>query len=174
MDRTADVFIVSRESWQTESILHVLSLRLAEMRQNPAPSQGQDEEAVILDKGVCFRVEKTLYQEYLQEPETRTRSPAVWQRAECLANGRRAEGQRSSAKELYERSMRSYWKTTVFNRYGGEIWLFTLIATGRVHLVSVQIVNDIFAERIREEAKREPVSDPLPRSDARAKTQGQV
>ena len=25
--------------------------------------------------------------------------------------------------------MKSYWKTTVFNRYGGEMWLYTLIAT---------------------------------------------
>ena len=25
--------------------------------------------------------------------------------------------------------MKSYWKTSVFNRYGGEMWLYTLIAT---------------------------------------------
>ena len=42
----------------------------------------------------------------------------------------------------------------MFNRYGGEIWLLTLIGTGRVHAVSVKTVNDIFAERIREDAKR--------------------
>ena len=177
MDRTADVFIVSRTSWQTASILHVLSLRQAEVRRRPAPSQGQDEEAVILDKGACFRVDKSLYREYLQEPETRTLTTEVWQRALRLANERRAKGQRSSQKELYERSMRSYWKTTVFNRYGGEIWLSTLIATGRVHHVSVQIVNDIFAERIREKAEREPISDPTqaqPQSKAPASSQGQV
>ena len=81
MDRAGDVFIVSRTSWQTASILHVLSLRQAEVRQRPAPSQGQDEEAVILDKGACFRVEKILYKEYLQEPETQERIPEVWQRA---------------------------------------------------------------------------------------------
>ena len=94
-----------------------------------------------------------------------------------MADERRAEGQRSSARELYQRSMRSHWKTTVFNRYGGEIWLLTLIGTGRVHAVSVQIVNEIFAERIREEAEREPVSDPRraqPQSKARASSQGQV
>ena len=159
VDRKADVFIVSRTSWQTASILHVLSLRQAEVRQRPAPSQGQDEEAVILDKGARSRVEKILYQEYLQEPETQTLSPEVWQRAVRLAAERRAKGERASAKDLYERSMRSYWKTTVFNRYGGEIWLLTLIATGRVHPVSVQIVNDVFAERIREDAEREPTSE---------------
>ena len=118
-----------------------------------------------------------LYKEYLKEPENRTLISEAWQRAVRLANERRAAGQRSSHKGLYERSMRSYWKTTVFNRYGGEIWLFTLIATGRVHPVSVQIVNDVFAERIREDAEREPTSDPRqaqPRSDARASSQGQV
>ena len=59
----------------------------------------------------------------------------------------------------------------VFSRYGGEVWLLTLIGTGRVHAVSVQIMNDIFAERIREEAEREPVSDARraqPQSKARA------
>ena len=79
--------------------------------------------------------------------------------------------------------MRSYWKTTVFNRYGGEIWLLTLIGTGRVHAVSVKIVNDIFAERIREDAERgggerEPVCDkraqPPAQAKARASSQGQV
>ena len=177
VNRTADVFVVSRKSWQIDSILHVLSLRQAEVRRRPAPSQGQDEEAVILDKGACFRVDKSLYQEYLQEPETRTLTTKVWLRAVDLAYERRAQGQRSSNKELFDRSMRSYWKTTVFNRYGGEIWLSTLIATGRVHHVSVEIVNDIFAERIREKAEREPISDPTraqPQSKAPASSQGQV
>ena len=43
------------------------------------------------------------------------------------------------------------------------------------HAVSVQIVNDIFAERIREEAERQPVSDlkrAQPQSKARASSQG--
>ena len=71
MDRKGDIFIMSRTSWQTASILHVLSLRQAEVRKRLAPSQGQDEEAVILDKAASFRVEKILYQEYLQEPENR-------------------------------------------------------------------------------------------------------
>ena len=92
-----------------------------------------------------------------------------------LAGERRTKRQRSSTKDLYQRSMRSYWKSTVFNRYGGEVWLLTLIGTGRVHAVSVQIVNDIFAERIREEAEREPVSDPRraqSQSKAHASSQG--
>ena len=38
--------------------------------------------------------------------------------AAASANERRAEGRRSSAKELYERSMRSYRKTTVFSARG--------------------------------------------------------
>ena len=110
-------------------------------------------------------------------PDTETLRDDVWKRAERLAGERRTQRQRSSTKDLYQRSMRSYWKSTVFNRYGGEIWLLTLIGTGRVHAVSVQIVNDIFAERIREEAEREPVSDPRraqSQSKARASSQGQV
>ena len=73
--------------------------------------------------------------------------------------------------------MKIYWKTTVFNRNGGEIWLLTLIATGRVHRISVGIVNDIFAQRIRDEAGREPVSDSAkaaPLTRARASSQGPV
>ena len=65
--------------------------------------------------------------------------------------------------------------TTVFHRYGGEVWLFTLIATGRVHAESVRIVNEIYEERIREQAGREPVSDPAQAVPGRAlaSSQGQ-
>ena len=128
-----------------------------------------------MDRGACFRVEKLLYLEYVKEPETQALTQEVWQRALNSAQKRRSEGQRASAKDFYERSLKSYWKTAVFNRYGGEIWLLTLIGTGRVHAVSVQIVNDIFAERIREEAEREPVSDPRraqSQSKAHASSQG--
>ena len=179
MDRTADVFVVSRTSSQDAAILPVLRLRQAEVRDylaRHASSQGQDEEAVILDKNACLRVDKRLRQEWSQEPQTRTLRQEVWQRAQRLHALHRAKG-RSSANDLYQRSMRSYWKTTVFNRYGGEIWLFTLIATGRVHAVSVQIVNEIFAEHIRRVASREPASDPRraqSQTKARASSQGQV
>ena len=175
MDRRADVFIVSKRSWLNASIKHVLSLRQEEVRRAPASSQGQDAEAVILDKGARFRVEKVLYNEYLRETETQELAQQVWERAVRSAEERRALGERSSAKDLYERSMRSYWKTTVFNRYGGEVWLSTLIATGRVHAISVQIVNEIYAERIRAQAGREPMTDPgmaAPRTDALASSQG--
>ena len=92
-----------------------------------------------------------------------------------MANERRGEGKRASARDLYERSMRSYWKTTVFYRYGGEVLLSTLIATGRVHFESVRIVNEIYEERIREQAGREPVSDPAQAVPGRAlaSSQGQ-
>ena len=46
-----------------------------------------------------------------------------------------------------------------------------------MHPVSVQIVNDVFAERIREDAEREPTDDrrrAQPPSDARASSRGQV
>ena len=96
MDRVADVFVASRRSRQTPAISRALTLRQAEVRRRPASSQGQDEEAVILDKGACSRVEKILYQEWLREPETWTLSQDVWKRAVCLAEERRAKGQRSS------------------------------------------------------------------------------
>ena len=176
MDRTADVFIVRRPAEQHDSILHVLHLRQAAVRQHsPASSEGQSEEAVILDREACLRVERILYQEYLEEPETQALQPQVWQRAMDSAAKRREETGRASAKEFYNRSMRSYWRNVVFDRYGGEIWLLTLIATGRVHPISVRIVNRIFAERIHEKAGRAPVSDPaaLAPSDAPASSRGQ-
>ena len=136
MDRTADVFIVSPVAWQDASILRVLAWRQAEVRRRPAPSQGQEDEeaAVILDKGATSRVEKILYHEFLREPETEARKPEALQRAVRWAQKfcRRATGERASTRDAYNRSMRSYWKTAMLNRYGGEIWLGTLIATGRV------------------------------------------
>ena len=85
MDRTADTFIMSPTSRQTSYILRVLELRQAEIRSRPASSQGQDEQAVILDKGACSRVQKILFEEYLLEPETEPLSQRVWQRAVHLA-----------------------------------------------------------------------------------------
>ena len=149
------MFVVSRRIDQTASIMYVLSLRQAEVRNVPASSQGQHEEAVILDKGVCFRVERVLYRQYLQESDIQALKAEAWDRAVRLAHEQREMGVRSNNSDLYERSMKSYWKTTVFNRYGGELWLFTLIATGRVHPISIEIVNEIFARRILDQAKRE-------------------
>ena len=85
MDRKADIFIVSPSSQQTSNILLVLELRQAEIRSRPASSQDQDEEAVILDKGACSRVQKLLSDEYMLEPETVPLTQQVWQRAVHLA-----------------------------------------------------------------------------------------
>ena len=83
---------MSRESWQNDSILRVLSLRQEVARRHLAPSLGQeDEEAAILDKSVCFRVAKILYNEWWLQPETQTCSKEVWQCAAHLADERRAE-----------------------------------------------------------------------------------
>ena len=81
MQRNADVFIVTRRSWQTASIKHVLALRQDEVRKVPAPSQGRDDAAVILDRGARFRIEKILFQEWMQEQETQERAEGAWQRA---------------------------------------------------------------------------------------------
>ena len=86
---------------------HVLNLRQAEVRQRLAQSQGQDPEAVILDKDACFRVEKRLFFFPRREeapggvvagagPDTETLRDDVWKRAERSAGERRTQRQRSS------------------------------------------------------------------------------
>ena len=183
MDRTGDVFILSRRSWQNEMIKHVLALRQEEVRWALRRSSGHEdhdeeaEEAVILDKNSRSRIEKTLFDEYLKEADTKVLSRDVKRRAEELYLERKRLGQRASVRDLYDRSMKSYWRNCQFYRYGGEIWLSTLIATGRVHRISVDIVNEIFAERIRSQAGREPVDDQRkvpPSTVARASPRGQV
>ena len=81
MQRAADVFVVTRRSWQSASIAHVLALRQDAVRKAPASSQGRDAAAVILDRGARFRIEKILFQEWMQEPETQERARGAWQRA---------------------------------------------------------------------------------------------
>ena len=180
MQRTADVYRVSQTSSQDAAILPVLRLRQEAVRdylEHCPLSQRQDEEAVILDKNACLHVNNLLREEWMREPGTETVRKEVWERAVLLARERRKQGERASTKDIYRRSMKSYWKTTVFHRYGGEIWLFTLIATGRVHTISVEIVNDIIAAHIRGVAKRSPTSDPRraqSRTKARASSQGKV
>ena len=174
MGRTADVFTVSTTSTQAENIKTVLRLRLEEISRCQTDKDSQE---VILTKDKCCRVMAKLYDNYLQQQDTQKRRQEVWERAETMAKERKRNDQRSSTTDLYKRSMRSYWKTTVFNRYGGEIWLYTLIATGRVHAISVEIVNEIIADRIRKVANREPTNNPEEaqlRPDVPASPQGQV
>ena len=101
------MFVVGRRIDQTDSIMHVLSLRQAEVRNVPASSQGQHEEAVILDKGACFRVERVLYRQYLQESDIQALKAEAWDRAVRLAHEQREMGVRSNNSDLYERSMKS-------------------------------------------------------------------
>ena len=173
VDREGDCFIVTRKSFQTASLMHVVDLRRREVRQALASSQGQvrDEAAVILDRAARFRIEKILYQEWLASPPTGELSNEVWRRAVRLADSRRQRGMRVSVKELYERSMRSYWKTTVFFMYGGERWLGLFISTGRVTADMVAIVNEINAEKIHA-GGRNPTTHPPPTA-APAPSRGQ-
>ena len=145
VQRNADVFIVARRSWQTASIKHVLALRQDEVRKVPAPPQGRDDAAVILDRGARFRIEKILCREWMEEPETQERAQVAWARAVRLAQECQAAGQRANAKDLHDRSTRR------------------------------RIVNEVYAERIHEQAGREPVSDPAQAVPGRAlaSSQGQ-
>ena len=181
MQRSADVFVVSRVDWHCEMIAHVLSKRHEEVRQVLAKKRhtGESYESVILDKHTIARVKWMLFQEWFHGPEGAVYMDRAWQRAEDTFKKRKAQGIRASISDLYKRNMDSHWKTTVFNRFGGEIWLSTLIGTGRVHAVSVEIVNDIVGEIIREKAGREPVSEwaePQPTAPTRAaaSSQGQL
>ena len=92
MQRAADVFIVLPRAWQSDSIRHVLALRQDAVRKAPASSQGRDAAAVILDRGARFRIEKILFQEWMQEQETQERAKGAWQRALQLAQRSQAEG----------------------------------------------------------------------------------
>ena len=173
VQRKADVYVVSTQDEHSQFIMKVLWLRRDEVRKQNG--------AVFLDMATCARIERILYQEWLWEPHTQALGVRAYQNAQDMARERWARWERASPSDLYRRSMRSYWKTTVFHRYGGEIWLHTLIATGRVHATSVEIVNEVIGQRIREEAQREPVSDldraqpsTRPRSKAPASSQGHV
>ena len=166
-------------SYNSFGLERALSLGAALVRQTQGTLPHLLDECPSLRLLQVLLVEDLLDAEGKHAPLSKMTASSSWpcDGAGRLADERRAEGQRSSARELYQRSMRSHWKTTVFNRYGGEIWLLTLIATGRVHASSVKIVNDIYADKIREDAGREPVSDPRlaePLSTARASSQGQV
>ena len=96
MQRAADVFTVTTRYWQSASIRHVLALRQDAVRKAPASSQGRDAAAVILDRGARFRIEKIIFQEWMQEPETQERAQGAWQRAGRLAQERQAAGQRAN------------------------------------------------------------------------------
>ena len=135
----------------------VLNLRDIEL-QSGCHFFGEGPEHAILDRGARFRIDKEMFNRWLREPETTTLATRVWARARSEAERRRQEGTRSSAGDLYNRSMQSYWKTTLFNRFGGEIWFGLLCVCGRVPLVLIELVNEVFESRIREEEGRIPSS----------------
>ena len=175
VQREADVFVVTNLKWQRLSLSRVLYLRSKEVL---LCAHATD---VILDKTAVTRVKKTLYREWHREKSTLPLKVKVWKNAQVMAKERRRQGERASPKDCYDRSMKSYWKTVVFHRYGGEMWLDMLIATGHVNAAVVQIVNEVVANKILLVAKRAPVHDPeqaqpstRPRSLALASSQGQV
>ena len=107
-----------------------------------------------------------MYDRWLQEPEAAALTRRVWERACVEATRRRRDGKRVSTGDLYNRSMRSHWKTTLFHRFGGEIWFGLLCMCGRVPLVLVEIVNDIFSERVREKEGRAATHEAMPLTGA--------
>ena len=50
--------------------------------------------------------------------------------------------------DIYNRDLQSYWKTALFNRFGGAIWFNVLSAIGHVPKTIVQIVNEIIAPKV--------------------------
>ena len=61
---------------------------------------------------------------------------------------------------------RIIWKTAFFHRFGGEIWFGLLSMCGCAPLVLVEIVNDIFRERIREKEGRAATHEAMPLTGA--------
>ena len=50
--------------------------------------------------------------------------------------------------DIYNRDLESYWKTAVFNRFGGYMWFNILSAIGHVPQSIVKIVNELIEPKI--------------------------
>ena len=68
--------------------------------------------------------------------------------------------------DIYNRDLESYWKTAVFNRFGGYMWFNILSAIGHVPQSIVKIVNELIEPKIT-------TAGPRISATARAKAQGQ-
>ncbi len=106
---------------------------------------------------------------------SQTLAPRLWRQACALAasqgKGRNRKGGRTpSAKDAYERNLKSYYKTDLFHRFGGYMWFRILITLGHVHRHMVQLLQDAIDERIREKTGRMPSGSavPGPRSSKRS------
>ena len=184
VQRTAGLFVVTNVLWQRNTLRRTLYFRSKEALHHvsrEAWAAGERGEEIILDMAACHHVKKTLRHEWFREPASEEIRQKAWDNALVMAQKRRRQGIRASARDCFARSMKSYWKTVVFHRYGGELWLDLLIATGRVHASVVEIVNEVITKEIRIGAERAPVRDPeqaqpstRPRSEALASSQGQV
>ena len=165
VDREGDVFVIKKRAWRSGQVLFVLNLRAREL-QNGCPFFGEGPDVILADRHARFRINRAMYERWLLEPDTVATARRVWERAREEGVRRRQEGQRVSTMDLYNRSMQSYWKSTLFHRFGGEIWFGLLSMCGRVPLVLIEIVNEIFMERIREKESRAPTHQAMPLTGA--------
>ena len=54
---------------------------------------------------------------------------------------------RSSVNDLFERDMKSYFKSFLYEKFGGQLWWKILIGVGRVPYSVVGIVNKIISDK---------------------------
>ncbi len=86
----------------------------------------------------------------------------VWWRAKDRAALAAAQGKgnkKHSAKEIYDRDMKSLFSTFCYQSFGGQLWYSCLVWTGMVPPAFVDCVNAIITQRILEKAGRQAESD---------------
>ena len=171
VQRSGDRFVVSSPAEMTDFIRRVLRCRADELN---ARGSRTYEEFLPLD--AQKRIREKVESEWLQEPQTQLLSGEVWRRACATAREATERGERASPNDLYKRSMRSYWKTTVFHRFGGLPWLYALSAIGHVPASFVETYQAIIDEKIRaagrEPQAQGPVAGPRLSERALAASQG--
>ncbi len=86
----------------------------------------------------------------------------VWWRAKERAALAAAQGKgnnKHSAKEIYDRDMKSLFSTFCYQSFGGQLWYNCLVWTGMVPPAFVDCVNAIITQRILEKAGRQAESE---------------
>ena len=86
----------------------------------------------------------------------------VWWRAKDRAALAAAQGKgkkKHSAKDIYDRDMKSLFSTWCYQNFGGQLWYNCLVWTGMVPPAFVDCVNDVITQKILEQAGREAESN---------------
>ncbi len=154
IDRKGDMFVIGNEQQTDAFTQQLFQVRRSVLAANRYPADWDTFIPLCMQK----QAQSQLRQLWEAEPRTQEQQRVV----EARYGGQ-------VSKNKVRRCMDSCWHVVMFQRFGGRLWAFTVIALGKIDIAIVKIVNDLVSEKVREATGQpatfeESTRPPLPRT----------